>query len=720
MSLQPFRDVNVHASNSHYAFTSPSTPNAPTLVIDRPSGDIRLSDGNLLGTKRVSSIAGILGIVKLKLGQSSNLHNVVSLTPFPEDKYVIVITKAQPMGRLRGHMVYRVVATEFLPLREQRLHDPDEDKFLALLKQFVRDGPMYFSYSIDITNTFQRQAESDLSLPQWQRADDRFFWNRFIQTDLIDFRVGSGRRGQQTGADPYILPVMFGMLRIAPTRIGSAPFTFALLTRRSRHRGGARYFSRGMDEQGHVSNYNETEQVVILNDHTGEPGGFVGSSGMQTGRFGGSVGNELQIMSYVQTRGSVPVYWAEVNTLKYTPKLQIRGIDTAVEAARKHFDEQIRLYGEVYLVNLVNQKGREERVKKAYEQMVRTLVSSPNEKSESDHFSNEKTTSISAQIQRQKLDRLHYIYFDFHNETKGLKWHRAQLLLDQLSDGLVKGSYFRGLEMPGDTAGALEIRSQQTAVVRTNCMDCLDRTNVVQSMLGRWILTRQMVDAGLLKPGQNASDDPEFENLFRNMWADNADVVSNSYSGTGALKTDFTRTGNRTRAGMAQDFKSSMARYVKNNFLDGPRQDSFDLFLGAYLPPSTGAGSSLYADSRPVLLQSIPYIFAASLFIIMVSAVTRRSPDSYIWPVRLFLCLIIAVGAWSLQFIITHGMLYVNWPKLNPPPFATEGYQEALARAHKDKILGPFLTVSGGKERKARHSSMTRMGYMEEGKKRIE
>lgn len=69
MLSQPFRDINVHASASHYAFTSPSTPSAPTLVIDRPSGNIRLNDGSLLGTKRVSSIAGILGIIKLKLGE---------------------------------------------------------------------------------------------------------------------------------------------------------------------------------------------------------------------------------------------------------------------------------------------------------------------------------------------------------------------------------------------------------------------------------------------------------------------------------------------------------------------------------------------------------------------------------------------------------------------------------------------------------------------------
>lgn len=68
-SLLPFRDVNLHSSPSHYAFTSPSTPQAPTLVVDRPTGDLRLNDGPLSGAKRISSIAGILGIIKLKLGE---------------------------------------------------------------------------------------------------------------------------------------------------------------------------------------------------------------------------------------------------------------------------------------------------------------------------------------------------------------------------------------------------------------------------------------------------------------------------------------------------------------------------------------------------------------------------------------------------------------------------------------------------------------------------
>ena len=563
-------------------------------------------------------------------------------------------------------MVYKVIATEFLPLRERPLHDPDEDTYYTILKMLLKTGPMYFSYSLDLTNSFQRQAQADLSAPLWKRADDRFFWNRFIQSDLIDFRVGAGNTAglrhqgyQQPGIDAFILPVMFGMMEIKYTRVKSTPLTFTLITRRSRHRAGTRYFSRGIDDRGHVSNYNETEQVVILNDNNGGLGGFAGGTGMQNGKLG-SDGQEVQLMSFVQTRGSIPVYWAEVNSLHYTPDLQVRSVETAIDAARRHFHEQIQLYGDNYLVNLVNQKGRENRVKNAYEQMIHMLVSSPVNNIQSDQFSSEKIHVVEPNQRKQEYDRLHYIYFDFHNETKGLRWHRAEILLDQLKPALTQGGYFRAVDMPGDTQGQVEVRYQQTAVVRTNCMDCLDRTNVVQTMIARWTLTRQLTDVGVLQPGQSTDDDRAFQILFRNVWADNADVVSKSYSGTGALKTDFTRTGQRTRAGMLQDLNNSITRYVKNNFTDGPRQDGFDVFLGAYIPSSYVGGSLLFADRRPLFIQSIPYILAASCFMVLIATLTRQLPNSTIWPLRLFIILWCVVGVWCWHFIYSHGMLYVR------------------------------------------------------------
>jgi hypothetical protein len=571
-------------------------------------------------------------------------------------------------------MVYKVVSTDLFPLRERQIKDPDEDRFLAILKAFIKSGPMYFSYSIDLTNSFQRQSQQDSSSPLWMKADDRFFWNRFVQSDLIDFRTkgGRGQPAPQPGIDPYILPVIFGVFELRPTTFKGTPLTYILISRRSRHRGGTRYFTRGLDDQGHASNYNETEQIIVLNDSGSGLGGFAGSADMQSGKLGGSAGKETQILSYVQTRGSVPVYWAEINNLKYTPKIQIRGIEAAYPAAKAHFDEQVRIYGDNYMVNLVNQKGREQRVKQAYEQMVQMLVSNPHDQTKADHLTDEKFHIIESGSSQQLFDRLHYIYFDFHTETKGLQMHRAQLLIDQMLGALAAQQYFRAVDMPASHIdGRLEVRNLQTSVVRTNCMDCLDRTNVVQSLLARWTLDRMFVDLGIMAKGSHfATEDPAFEHMFRNVWADNADTVSKAYSGTGAMKTDLTRLGKRTKAGALQDGNVAVTRYCRNNFMDGPRQDGFDLFLGNYLPATASLGSNLiFADRRPILIQSIPYVAAFSLFFVFVGFFSRRMPDSAVWPMRLFLLFWTLVAAWSLHFIFTNGTLYVRL-YLSPSPLS--------------------------------------------------
>lgn len=360
-------------------------------------------------------------------------------------------------------------------------------------------------------------------------------------------------------------------------------------------------------------------------------------------------------MSYVQTRGSVPAFWAEVNNLHYVPKLAIRGIDNAIPYAKKHFDEQIRLYGDNYCVNLVNQKGREEQVKAAYEKIVRTLLAAPSESAQASEKTSERFRDIESTHRKTKEDRIHYIYFDFHHECRNMKWHRAQLLLDQLGEALYNQHYFHATE--GGSSVSSTVRNTQTSVIRTNCMDCLDRTNVVQSMLARWTLNRQLIDLGVLEKGENAASYAHFESLFRSAWADNADVVSRAYSGTGALKTDFTRTGVRTKNGALADLGNSCTRYIKNNFADGPRQDAYDLFLGNYLPYASGISSSwVFVDRRPIFIQSVPYILAASVFLVLFTMIAADSRLT----MRLFMLFWATVGLYSGHFIFTHGMLYVS------------------------------------------------------------
>lgn len=65
------------------------------------------------------------------------------------------------------------------------------------------------------------------------------------------------------------------------------------------------------------------------------------------------------------------------------------------------------------------------------------------------------------------------------------------LLWSELKDDFQRDGFFReGSQADG--------RERQRGVVRTNCIDCLDRTNVVQGLLGRKHLEAVLDRAGLL------------------------------------------------------------------------------------------------------------------------------------------------------------------------------------------------------------------------------
>ena len=106
--------------------------------------------------------------------------------------------------------------------------------------------------------------------------------------------------------------------------------------------------------------------------------------------------------------------------------------------------------------------------------------------------------------------------------------------MDELTDTINSMDYFR-------VNREQTILNFQNGVIRTNCMDCLDRTNVVQSLIARFILEKQLRVLGVIGENNKIVDFENFEFLFKNVWADNADMCAMQYTGTGALKTDYTR-----------------------------------------------------------------------------------------------------------------------------------------------------------------------------------
>jgi hypothetical protein len=121
-------------------------------------------------------------------------------------------------------------------------------------------------------------------------------------------------------------------------------------------------------------------------------------------------------------------------------------------------------------------------------------------------------------------------------------------------------------------------------------MDNLDRTNVAQAAVARWILDVQLKAAGILSEKDSVDRQNEIDIALREsmemilfapcchadadppVWSEHADLIAKAYAGSGALKTDFTRTGKRTRQGALDDLKKSVLRYLRNNHFDGARQ----------------------------------------------------------------------------------------------------------------------------------------------------
>uniref|UniRef100_A0A2P2I941 Phosphatidylinositide phosphatase SAC2-like n=1 Tax=Hirondellea gigas TaxID=1518452 RepID=A0A2P2I941_9CRUS len=330
-------------------------------------------------------------------------------------------------------------------------------------------------------------------------------------------------------ADAWVVPVIQGFVQIEPVPLDTPDtntekhnampgdfYSLCLISRRSRHRAGTRYKRRGVDEDGYVANYVETEQLVTLNTH---------------------------VIAYVQVRGSVPVYWSQPG-YKYRPPPRLdKGEEETQAAFTRHFSHETERYKHVVCISLIEQAGKEKVISDAYTSNILKL-NSPN---------------------------LTYVTFDFHEYCRGLRYENVSVLVEGLSTVLQNAGYCWV-----DKHGVI---CTQRSVCRTNCIDCLDRTNVVQTAMGRAVLERQFVKLGLLSP------DHPLPNLCRSalntMWANNGDALSRQYAGTQALKGDFTRTGERKLSSLMKDGMNSANRYYMNRFRDAYRQATIDTMLGA-------------------------------------------------------------------------------------------------------------------------------------------
>lgn len=429
--------------------------------------------------------------------------------------------------------------------------NPSQEAAVALIPKILNSTRLiltsksfFFSYDIDITHRMGTRTFEQLNYHTTARTlpDPRYFWNKNLASEFT-----------ASPKDSFLLPIMQGFvgqrsfvveredkdtravefLESADTTKPesretattsrdnySQTFILTLISRRSTKRSGLRYLRRGIDDQGDCANAVETEQILC-------------SPSWDT----------IKIRSFSQYRGSIPLYFSQTPyAFKPVPILHQSSNKNQV-AMRKHFEALEKDYGNVQAALLVDKHGPEFGIGEAYVEAVKELNGAL----------------------KPPVD-IHW--FDFHAECRGMKFENVDRLVKVLRDKI---------DSFGETVveeGAA--RQTQKGIIRTNCMDCLDRTNVSQSAIGQYVLQKDLESEGyhidLLHD--------EATQWFNSLWADNGDAVSRQYAGTAALKGDFTRTRKRNYRGALNDLGLTLNRYYNNMVNDFFSQAVIDLLVG--------------------------------------------------------------------------------------------------------------------------------------------
>ncbi|XP_065215098.1 synaptojanin-1 [Planococcus citri] len=445
-----------------------------------------LSSQELESVKRqytkIQDAYGSLGILQFNSGDTTVL-------------FLVTITACVSVGKIYEHEIFRITQTSFISLRNH----PQDDELVSDIKKLLNSGTFYFSRSPTGNNTF------DLTLcAQRQRkgapTDNRFFWNRMLHIYFIRFEIDTSL---------WLYKMMCGSVEIRTVYIRHKQARAVIISRLSCERAGTRFNVRGCNDDGHVANFVETEQVIYLDN---------------------------KVTSYIQTRGSVPLFWEQPGVQVGSHKVKLsRSVEASGSAYDKHFLMLKRRYNDQVIINLLSSS---------------LTGSREGEASLSQMFQNHHNNSDHRDIP--------HVVYDYHSEIRGAN-KSLNKLRDQIDCYIAKFGLFYAI---GD-----DIVSEQRGTFRTNCLDCLDRTNCVQTFIGLEILTNQLK---LLCDEDNTQQfQSRFEEVYKQMWINNGNEISKIYAGTGAIQG----------GSKLMDGARSAARTIQNNLLDNSKQEAIDVFL---------------------------------------------------------------------------------------------------------------------------------------------
>jgi phosphatidylinositol 3,5-bisphosphate 5-phosphatase len=124
----------------------------------------------------------------------------------------------------------------------------------------------------------------------------------------------------------------------------------------------------------------------------------------------------------------------------------------------------------------------------------------------------------------------------------------------------------------------------QTGIIRTNCVDCLDRTNTAQFALGRCALAYQLHKMGFLKSPPKLEFDSDCVTMLESLYEIHGDTLALQYGGSQLVHRIKTYRKTAAWTSTGSDFMQNLSRYYSNTFSDQEKQQSINLFLGHFVP----------------------------------------------------------------------------------------------------------------------------------------
>ena len=77
----------------------------------------------------------------------------------------------------------------------------------------------------------------------------------------------------------------------------------------------------------------------------------------------------------------------------------------------------------------------------------------------------------------------------------------------------------------------------QKGIIRTNCIDCLDRTNAAQFIICKEALTHQLRSLKIISETQNLDYDSDLINVVTEIFHDHGDTIAIQYGGSNLVNT---------------------------------------------------------------------------------------------------------------------------------------------------------------------------------------